>query len=240
VQRIKDLLSREYERRSGGNHRYSQRAFANDLGVSKSFLNDILNTKKQPSEKMIVKITEALKLSQLEQEQILKAELSGLEIREDKYSEMYHWQHFAILNLIETKRSTGDADFYAEALGIELSVAEQALETLVSLGLIERQDEKFVRTQNRVTTGMEVPSHTIKCLHSEMLGRADRALFEVSPEQREVTALTFAADPEDYLKIKKETKKFREKLAKIAANTQDPEHVYTVAVQVFPHTKINI
>jgi uncharacterized protein (TIGR02147 family) len=236
---IKALLIREYQRRRENNHRYSQRAFAKDLGLSKSYLNELLNTNKQASSKMIERIASRLKLTYQEINQMIDAQLQGLVLTEESdYADMYHWYHFAVLNLIETKDSSAEVSFFVNRLGLDEKKIEETLQLLLNLNLIRLDGNQFIRVHDQINTQMDIPSHAIKCLHSENLHRAEKALFELDVDLRECTSVTFAGNYTDYKKIKQETKRFRQKISKIAKESKSLEQVFTVAVQVFPQTKV--
>jgi len=219
------------------NHRYSQRAFAKDLGLSKSYLHDLLNSDRQASDKMVHKIAAILNLSAEEKQQMLKPAFSGYDVREVDHSAMYHWQHFAILNFIETKPSTIDLKSMASSLRTDVATVSSALKDLIELKLIEKKDSGFERIHKSVKTEMDVPSYAIKCFHSENLHRAERALFDLDVESRECTSVTFAINKADYAKIKRETERFRKKIGKIVESSVEPDTVYTAAIQVFPQTQ---
>lgn len=235
---FKSLLERDYQRRYNNNNRYSKRAFASDLGISKSCLHDILTGRRVASKKTMTRVAESLGLSQSDKKLLLNNNLDSLKMADKDYSDMFHWQHFVILNLIETKGCKSSPEFFAEKLGVTKQVVAEALGTLKSLNLIGELDGKLYRVKSSVQTTMDTPSHFIRSLHSENLHRAEKALFEVAIDLREMTSLTFAIDRNQFQQIKKETEQFRKRITRIVQSSSDPDCVYTVAVQAFPQTKI--
>lgn len=58
---LREILSLELQRRAAKNKAYSLRAFAKQLGISPSYLCEILQERKNPTRQMTEKILEKLK-----------------------------------------------------------------------------------------------------------------------------------------------------------------------------------
>ncbi len=232
------MLHREYERRQLNNSRYSKRAFAKDLKISKSCLHDLLVSKTEPSIKTIDQICDSLKLSGSDRKALLEKKYEPKLITAKDQSEIFHWHYFALLNLIETKNSSTDAGVLAKRLGLTKAVVGKALKDLERYNLIVKQGDKYVRAVESVITTEGIPSHYIKSLHAENLKRAERSLFEDDINHREMMSLTFAINKDQYKKILKENKKHRDRVIKITLEEGDKDEVYTFSMQLFPQTII--
>ncbi len=238
--RFTTFLEKEYQRRSTRNPSYSKRAFAKDIGISKSCLHDIFSGRRQASELTISRVSKHFKLNTRDRQNLFSEEFPAQLINSIDYSDILHWEHLAVLNLIETKNSKTVPSWFAKELQISLAKAKEILLSLEKYKMIEKSGKKYVRLIHSLKTTMNTASHTIKCFHSENLKRAEKALFEVDLEQREFTALTFAITEKQFEEIKIELKKLRNKIAKLVSQCEEPTHVYTLANQFFPLTKEKI
>jgi len=232
------FLQREFHRRSNANQQYSKRAFAKDLNVSKSCLHDLLAGKAKASRKTIRVICESLHLNKEDHDRFVEDPISLDSVINHDYLKVFHWYYFAILNLIETKDSNLSSTWFAERLGIGEAVVKDAIKDLIEFKFITKSKKKYIRLEESVKTQMDVPSIFIKSLHAENLKRAEESLFKDSVEDREMTSLTFAVDRSQFLKIKKENQKHRERIAKIVRGKAESDEVYTFAMQLFPQTII--
>lgn len=233
-----ELLQDEYFRRKTKNPQYSKRAFARDLGISKSSLHEAFAGRKKFSKRSIEKVVNAIGLSEQERSEFI--ELRSTEqkpLGESEFGQIYHWFYFAILSLAETNDAKADPQWISERLGIKEDLAEQALQRLISMDMVEIDQGELIRKSTPLSADFKVPSRHIKIYHSENLSRAEDSLFNNDMKSREITSITSALSEEQFERVKKEAEKFRQRISKITEKKTDATEVYTMALQIFPQTK---
>ena len=234
------IIVDEFLKRRSRNTSYSQRAFARDIGISKSSLNNILHEKATLSARLAKKIGLRIGVTEMEIDEIFKTEKPKREeISQKEFSKIYHWYYFAILNLAETKKAKSSPEWIAKRLGLEEDIAKKALDQLAKMKFIKRTRGNLTRTKEYLDASWSAPSRSLRNLHSENLYRAEKALSLVPIDKREVTSLTLAIDKSQYKKIQKAALKFRKKINEITQDKSEATDVYTVAMQIFPQTMNN-
>ncbi len=238
------ILSALNERRSR-NSLYSLRAFARDLGVSPTALSDGLAGKRRFSSRNAQRIAAELGLAPVARERFV-AEAQGRELapaveadaqtrtlREDEFRLISDWYYFAILNLAKLPSNQADPGWLARRLGISVFQAREAVRRLRRLGYVEVEGPRLRRTTLPLRTSTDVPSSALRKHHLQNLGRAERALESLPVELREISSMTFAGSTARLAEAKRRIASFRRQLARLM-ESDEPDEVYTVAVQLFP------
>ncbi len=233
---LREMVLSEYTSRRLKNHRYSFRAYARDLGISKSSLSDFLADKRGISGRTAEKIADALALSPLQIKSLKTVPASShILLEEDRFRMIVDWYYFAILSLARLPNARANKDWIARRLGISELEVQNALDRLMRLGLVKKQGSRLVRTTKSITTTDDIPSAALKVHHEQNFARAEKALKTVKVDLREISSVTFPADPKQIEAAKKLVRIFRKKLVK-TLETKNASEVYTFAVQLFPQT----
>jgi uncharacterized protein (TIGR02147 family) len=227
------FLSEELARRSRANPRYSQRAFARQLGLAPGELSEVLSGRRPLSVKSAMKIACALGLSPAETRHLVY--LSQLErvgaaepteepqdaLRTQQLTlDMFHivsdWYCFAILNLADTDDFRSETQWIARRLGISPAEAKVALERLERVGLLERDPATQGRTlrvaRDYVLSPSGVPSEAVRSYHRQILKKASEALELQTVEEREISGVGLAVHPKHIDAIKKEMSEFQDRI----------------------------
>jgi uncharacterized protein (TIGR02147 family) len=151
----------------------------------------------------------------------------------------YHatWYLPAIRELVASPHFDEDPERLAASLwpAIKPSDAKFALETLLELGLIERDAEGQLRqTSSVVSTGPETLGMHIANYHAEMMRRATHAMELVPAAQRDISSLTFCVGPEGAARLKKRIQEFRRELIAMVESEQNRGQVVQLNLQLFP------
>ena len=123
---------------------------------------------------------------------------------------------------------------------LKVSQVKEALETLVELGLLNRNPQgKLQQTQKLIQTdGQNTQINETYHYHEALIDRARRALGEVDQEQRNYFALTLPVTPQLFSKIVQEAYEFRDRIIRmVQEDFKDSEEVYQMNFQLFPMTK---
>lgn len=255
-----DYLRNELESRQARRSGYSLRAFARDLNLSPSTLSEILSHKVGLSPERGHSIARRLKLSSPHDEHFCDlimarharsaATRSEARIRADarmrsansvialdKFAVISDWYHYAILELVDLSPLYHDVKRLARALGLDRKTVQGALERLVRVGELEVAPDRW-RTMSAVTTaGDEVPSQALKKFHSQILRRAESALYKQEVGIREYLASFFCIDDRDMPQIKKDLDRMRSEIIRKYGHKPGRNKVYSLSLQLMRLTE---
>lgn len=241
---IVKTLRAEYLRRAGLNPRYSLRAFAKNLGLPSGRLSELLSGKRNLTKEMAFHVLDRLELPLEERRRLLDqhqpteaTESVEIRLREDEFSIIADWYHFAILSLLETRDFQNEPAWIARRLGLNTITVQNALERLHRLGLIKEMGGKIVSKQCGTSTTHDVPSGALRQSHRQSLEQAIRSLDEISVELRDITSVTMAIDIEKIPQAKKLIRTFRRRMCKFLESDQKTE-VYNLNIQLVPVSRV--
>lgn len=230
---VQEFLTRELDRRIGVNPRYSQRGFARSLGLSPGELSEVLRGKRKLGLKAALKISRSMGLNPAETKHLLHlaqiekskewqietrltaelAPLSTTAVNEDVFHLVSEWFYFAVLNLVDTTDFRWNSIWIAKRLGLTRTQARTAMDRLLRLGLVKRENGRTRSVKDAVFSASGVPSEAIRNYHKQMLRKAIDALDFQPVQARDITGVGFACDPRDVDAIGREIAEFQEKLA---------------------------
>lgn len=212
------MLKTEYLQRRTANVRYSERAFAQAVGLSPGFLKLLFQKKRNLGVTRAHEIVSRLNWSQPKRfdfmlsvrgRQLSKSPRSDAKqkIEEADFCEIADWYYFAIVEFVKLKSGIVTIDQIAKCFGIKNTEAQYAFDNLIRLGIVEQIEGR----KYRVPEAYEVPSVSsegIRLHHQQMFQMAAKAIFEQSIDQRELRGLTLSFDSNQLVEAKKEIRKF--------------------------------
>ena len=254
-------LKNELNYRTEINPSYSLRAFARDLGVSASTISEIFSGKHKLSLRNANRIVGQLNLSELEKENFIdqvalehsvnKQQQKILITRIKRRSKQSHgklpldlfkvisdWQHFAILELTNIKGFRSCEKWVADQLGLNEEVITESVERLEKIGAIRRKKGEWTvqpEFQNNFV-GYDVPSEAIKKFHKQIIHRIFEKVY-TPIETREFSSTLLPLTVEEYKLIKKNIKKFKNKLFSQISDDSNKDDLYMLGIQLVPVTK---
>ncbi|MGZ3652319.1 MAG: TIGR02147 family protein [Bdellovibrionota bacterium] len=256
---LRGTLARKNGDASGG---HSARSLSEKLGISTSFLSEVLNAKKNLSVDLAFKIAIKLNLTetesqyfcllvQLEQEKdpLFREEISrrlaemnpkrkSHDLSADLFRSISEWYHSAILELTYVAGPPVTAESAAAAIGITKYEAESAIERLLRLELLERNAEgRLQKTHAYVTSQSHVPSAALKEFHRQHLAKAGEALAEFSPKERMSATDVVAFDSRQLEQVDRLSREFSAAVMKLAEKAATKDSVYSLSVHFHPLTK---
>lgn len=253
------LLNDELHRRMAVNPRYSQRAFAQQLGLSPGELSEILRGKRHLSARSALRISKALGLSPAETRELIAlaqvdkarslpeaerihdpaSDSTGAAQARELTLDLFHvvsdWYCFAILNLADTSDFRFDPAWIAQRLAITVPEARIALERLERVGLIEKINGRLRVAEDYVMSPSGIPSEAIRNYHRQMLRKATEALELQPVGERDITGIGLAIHPRHFDAIRKEISEFQDRLVE-KYSTKAPgrkSEVYQLEVALF-------
>jgi uncharacterized protein (TIGR02147 family) len=254
----RSILRKELEDRCSRKSSYSLRAFARDIGISPASLSLVLAGRQGLSVQTALKIGKKLSLNAGElrvfrdsvescharnparrraaQLRMGRHVVAASTLQLDAFHVMSDWYHFAILELTEIEGFNGSPKWIAKALGIQESVAKLAIERLKRLELLEEhggQGRRLRQTQGFLATPSGVPSGALKKFHSQVLKKAETALYTQSVEERDFSAVMMPVRLKDIEWAKEEIKPFRRSLMERLESSPKKERIYCLSIQFF-------
>jgi len=153
-----------------------------------------------------------------------------------------NWYCIPIREMIGSGAFREDARWIARKMRnlITPAQAEQAIEILLSLGMVRRDAKgKLFQTQQNVTTGNEVVSTAVACFHKQVIGLAANSIDEVKRFRREVSGSTILISEAQFMRLKELIQNFRRTLlAEVDASAPSGQAVYQINFQLFPLTEV--
>ncbi|MGZ3695539.1 MAG: TIGR02147 family protein [Bdellovibrionota bacterium] len=258
----REFLRNTLSKKANGNESYSARAFSEKLGISTSFLSEIMSAKKNLSVDLAFKIAIKLNLTeaesqyfcmmvQLEQEKdpLFREELSrrladlnpkrkSHDLSADLFRSISEWFHSAILELSYVAGPALSPELAVRALGISKIDAEAAFERLLRLELLEKDAKgRITKSHNYVTSQSHVPSSALKEYHRQYLSKASDALIASTPQERMSSTDVMAFDSRQLDKVDRLSQEFTAAVMKLAEKAKTKDAVYALSVHFYPLTK---
>jgi uncharacterized protein (TIGR02147 family) len=253
------MLKAELDSRRSRNSAYSLRSFSRDLGLTPSIVSELLRGRKGLSQAKAKGIAKRIQLSPSEIEIFLlsidashsRAKSQRIQAQNDLKDILSHraqtfwisqkdfeliknWYHQALLELIELEECDHSISWFAKKVQLPESVIEQAIDRLMTVGLLKKQKGKFLACFAHSETTIDIPSMALKNLHSECIDKAKEALFSQNVHEREITEATFAFDISQMADAKQELRNFQKKFAlKYNSKSKNKNSVYQLAIQFF-------
>ncbi len=151
----------------------------------------------------------------------------------------YHatWYLPAIRELAARRDFCDDPKWIAATLipPVSKSDAARALQTLLDLGLLVRDDGGAIRQGDALlSTGPETVGLHIANYHRAMMERASEAIDLIAPADRDVSSLTLCLGEDGLRRMKERIQRFRRELLELSTLEDDPVQVIQLNFQLFP------
>lgn len=240
---------------------YSLRAFADKVGISVSFLSEVLSEKKSLSMELAFKIAVKLNLTETESQYLcllvqlenekdpdfrgeLVKRLSSLnpkrkshDLSADLFKVIADWYHFAILELTHLTNSSLRPDYVSKKLGISKMEAEVAIDRLKRLELLEKDSKGHYRkTHDYVLAQSQIPNGALKQFHRQILEKAILSLESQTPKER-MSATDILPLNSKYLpEVDRLSQEFSAAVLKLSEKPGVKDSVYALGVHAFKLT----
>jgi uncharacterized protein (TIGR02147 family) len=156
----------------------------------------------------------------------------------DERHAAYHesWYIPAVRELASRPGFRADPKWLARQLRPRITVREarQALDTLLTLGLLHEVDGKLQKADAVITTGAQTRGAHITRYHRVMLERASQAIDEFPASERDLSALTCCVDAGSLPVFRAMIADFRRQCVALAEQSRRPARVIQLNIQLFP------
>jgi uncharacterized protein (TIGR02147 family) len=117
---------------------------------------------------------------------------------------------------------------------IKKTEARESVEFLTGAGFLKKEGGRYVQTEPAITSGPEVCSLGIRSYNRTMAERAQKAIEEFPPAERDLQSLTVGISREGFRLIKQEMQEFLSRVVRIVDDDKTADQVYNVNVHLFP------
>jgi len=248
-----DILLSEYEDRRKRNPSYSLRAFARFLGLESGTLSGILKGTRPIPRKDALVIVEKLSLSPIRKKVFLECAEATSDLRkllrmkpsketlstllDDQIALLAHWEHLAVLALLETKEALLTPETISRRLGIPAAKTNEILDELFNAGLLEKPSRNRFKpsklAEGRNTATPNVTSARI--LARQSLDLARQKFIEDVEHLSYFGSNTLAISKSRILEAQELLIEFRKRLCCLL-ETGEKDEVYMFNIQLFPLT----
>jgi uncharacterized protein (TIGR02147 family) len=158
-------------------------------------------------------------------------------LSEAQFSFYSQWYLAAIHEIVSLPHFKEDAQWIAASLKppIAPKQAEKALEELLKLGLLKRDENgRLRRSEPIVTTPDEVVSAYLAHFHKEMLKKAGESIDRFTRDKREITGVTFSGSTKKVAQIKEIIRRCRKEILELTNDDPENHAVFQLNFQFFP------
>lgn len=157
----------------------------------------------------------------------------------ERYTLFNEWYFNPVWELTTSPGFDGDLEGLAKRLDppVTTSQIREAVDLLLELKLIERADDRFVRTRSSIHTEDKVFSLAVKQYQATTLDLAKRSLAQHARERRHISTLTLGLDELMFQKLLEKIQEFRSEIGDLVNEVPVSDRVYQLNLQFFPITK---
>lgn len=158
----------------------------------------------------------------------------------DMFEYLSRWYYPAIREMVARPDFDERPEWIAGELfpSVPVKKVEEALEVLLRLGLLERDEAgALVRGTPSLTTPHEVGSLAVGNFHRQMIERAAASIEGFPSEDRNISALTVGIKRALVPQLKERIQSFQETLLRLCDEDPQAELVYQINFQLFPLTR---
>lgn len=251
----RDYITFEFELRRSRRPAYSMRAFARDLKVSPSSLNDFMKGRVGMSKNRVYSIAESLKWAPTRTDHFMdliaskyemnpgEKQASLLRVRKrvkdgscglslDSFKAISDWYHLVILEICDL-RDDVSAQQIAEDLKLEAATVKEAIKRLQRLGLIHQTDKGLKPTEELNYFGDDHPSDAVNTFQSQILELTQKSLQEKPMEERNNQSIVFSIDGAEVEAMNEELRKATLNIINKYAQSKKRDNVQVFTMHTF-------
>jgi uncharacterized protein (TIGR02147 family) len=260
----RQFLKDFYQFQKESNPNFSIRYFAKKANFpSHGLINYLMEGKRNLSKKTLVKLMPALGLNKEQSqyfenlvffnqaktldeknffyEKLLKSPgKSTFKKLESSQLQIFRkWYTIALREMLNLREFRSNPSWIATQMlpKVETYEIEEALDLLLSTGLVKRTANGYKAADPDITTDDEVKSFLVKGYHAQMLKLAAWAQDEIPGRERDISSVCFAVKESELPNLKKQLQLMRKELRAFAAENKDGERIVQVNIQLFPLTR---
>lgn len=263
----REFLQDFYHSKKKENASYSYRVFVNKGGLgSPSHLKMVIDGSRNLTHSTVPKYVKAIGFKKKNESQFFETlvkynqeenadqkisffnELMSLKkkqglslLEKHQFDLLSHWFYVATYVLVGLKDFRNDAEWISDRLKKKVTARQvnEALESLESLGLIAKDEEKGYRqTSGALSTNDDLRALSTHKYHTQMIELALDSLKNDSRDHREFNGVTLSISFDKLPVLKEKIRQFRKEINELTTNMDGADQVYQLNVQLFPLTGV--
>lgn len=235
------VLKETWESKQKKNRAYSLRAFARDIGLSVSKLSLVLRGEARLGVDHAFRIAPKLGLSEEAQEAFrlsavievtrnpdlqadyvnrlatLQGQGEAVQLSLDTFRFIAEWYHIPLILLLSLSKEDQTSKALAKRLGITATEIDCAIDRLVRLQLVERDEatQRFRRSAqfNQIISARR--NEALRRFHREMAEKGLRAITEHEAHERVLASETFTLRPQHLKEIEARVMAFKKEISQL-------------------------
>lgn len=253
---LNEFLAFKKQQGSPWSHRFLQQK----LGVkSTGYLSNVLSGKKNISQEQALNLAHIIGLRKREQDyfiilvnfnqamtieernryfQSLREFSLGASSRltPERLSLFKRWYHVALVELVQCPGVGTNSEQLAKMLipNPGLACVREALRELEEWGFIQKQQQRYVRTEPTLSTGDDIQSLAVANFQRETMDLGREAMDRFDLTERDISCLTLALSAQSSQRVRQEVRAFRKKLLLISEEEMNPDRVMQCNFQIYP------
>ncbi len=166
----------------------------------------------------------------------LAASQSPGHLKAEQMDILSDWWHLVIWEMVQLPDFKNSAKWVSRNLtpNIPLEKVSESFKLLKDLGLLERQDGKWVAKDQILETDDVVRSVKAAQYHRKMIQLGADSIGTHPSAIREISGTTISFNRADFHDMIGAIREFRKKLMALAANSSEPDQIYQFNLQFFP------
>ena len=261
----RDFLRDKYDELKNESSSFSYRYFSMKCGYSSpNFLKLVTEGKRNLSQESVKKFSHFFKFDKNEKiyfeklvklnqakctseraetaKEILKSTLFNRvhPLAKDQFEYTSKWYYVAVRELLATENHPLGVKRISELIFPKVSETKikRALEILIRLKMVKKINNRFVQTEEVVSTGDEVTYSGVADYHREMMRLASNSIDEISREHRDISGVAIGLSDEGIKELKQMIQAFRKDVLELSERDKKKRVVYQVSLQMFPLSKV--
>jgi uncharacterized protein (TIGR02147 family) len=261
------ILEDELFKRKEKNALYSMRAFSKSLGMNSGVLSLIMNGKRVPSLLQAQGIADRLDINPEKKSlfmdsvalakknrtlqrispdvrkykfsSAIKADTKFKKLENDYYHMISDWHYVTILEMTRLEGFKSSAKWIAGQLSITEIEAKMAIESLMNLGLLVKDEEGNLKTVDQQFRLEDMYTATSQARRKKQKQIREKAISSIDNDdiaKRSMTSMTMCIDIELMPKAKELIAEFNEAMCKLLESGKK-EKIYAMEISLFPLQK---
>ena len=256
----REYLKVYYDWRKSNQKWFSYRYVAKEIGIDHAVLIKVLKKERHLTEKHVDAVEKLCGFSVEESEffryifvfeksknqdqiKVILEKILGYKERKiysielDKFEFYTKWYYSAIRSLIDFFPFNGSYKELSQKLSPSISASEarEAVELLLKLNLIFKDDKGFLRiTSQSISANAKWGDIAIRKFQADTMRLANEAIDRYEKKDRDISTMTLSLNKERFAELQELTAEYRKRITQLVTQHQDEDTVYQCNIQLFP------
>lgn len=230
-------LIQHFEQKQKLQPSYSLRAYARDLKMSPALLSQVMNGKRELSEKQIFKLgfTTTAPIEKKKSKRLQGESESTEFVAVDSAIELQQGYEVMLMDLITLKNFKCDVTWISQRLEISTEQALECIEKLIQLGLVKEKNSRYYKTKNKMNIRTTTSLAHIRKINRQFIQKAEQQLNltdQASFDSRSISGTSMAVNPAHLPEAFRRIAAFQQEMADLLTSGPCTD-LYLLNIQLF-------